>query len=105
MKRPKRRYLALRLDIEGLLDQRTFLDSVWHTISQLYGEIGASQTGIALIEYSDETKTAILRVSIKAVEMVRASLALITRANEKDLAVHVVGVSGTLKALRRHLQK
>ena len=102
MKRVKRRYLALQLECEGMPDEREFIDAVWAAVTKLYGEVGASLTGLALIDLNEERKVAVLRVSLSALNILRASLATITSIGGKEAAVHVLGVSGTLKALYAH---
>ena len=99
MKRVKRRYLALQLECDGVPSEREFIDSVWAAVTRLFGEVGASLTGLALISFDVERKVAVVRVSLAALSMVRASLAAITCVAGREAAVHVLGVSGTLKAL------
>ena len=99
MKRVKRRYLAVRVDFDGSLAQRDFLDAVWAAVIRLYGEYGASQTGLALVDFNEEEKTAIIRVSLITLQQVRAAISSITRITGKDAAIHVVAVSGTIKSL------
>ena len=79
--------------------EREFIDAVWAAVTKLYGEVGASLTGFALIEFNVERKVAVLRVSLAALNMARASLATITNVAGKEASVHVLAVSGTLKAL------
>ena len=69
-------------------------------MTKLYGEVGASQAGLSLVDYDEERKTAVLRVWLAAMQQVRASLASITRLVGTDSAVHVLAISGTLKSLR-----
>ena len=69
-------------------------------MTKLYGEVGASQAGLSLVDYDEERKTAVLRVWLAAMQQVRASLASITCLVGKDSAVHVLAISGTLKSLR-----
>ncbi len=104
MKRVKRRYLALQLECEGMPAEREFIDAVWTAVTKLYGEVGASLTGLALIDFDGERKVAVLRVSLAALDMVRASLASITSVAGREMSVHVLGVSGTLKALYARTQ-
>ena len=99
MKRIKRRYLALQLECEGVPTERELMDAIWAAITKLYGEVGASLTGLALIDFDLERKVAVVRVSLVALGMVRASLATVTSIAGKEAAVHVLAVSGTLKAL------
>lgn len=99
MKRVKRRYFALRLDCEMLPTERELVDSLWSSISKLFGEVGASQTGLALINLDVEAKVAVVRVSLATLSMARASFAAITSLAGREASVHVLNVSGTLKAL------
>jgi ribonuclease P/MRP protein subunit POP5 len=102
LKRVKRRYLALQIDCEAMPAEREFIDAVWAAVTKLYGEVGASLTGLALIEFNVERKVAVLRVSLATLSVARASLATITSIAGKEVSVHILGVSGTLKALYAH---
>ena len=99
MKRVKRRYLALKVDCEMLPTERELIDALWSSVSKLFGEVGASQTGLALINLDVETRVAVVRVSLATLDMARASFAAITSLSGKEASVHVLTVSGTLKAL------
>lgn len=99
MKRIKRRYLALQLECEGVPAERELMDAIWAAVTKLYGEVGASLTGLTLIDFDVERKVAVVRVSLAALDMVRASLATVTSIGGREAAVHVLAVSGTLKAL------
>ena len=100
LRRVKRRYLWLQVDTDAALDQREVLDAVWAAITKLYGEHGASLAGLSLVSFDEEKKTAVVRVALNALQPVRASIALITRIAGREVAVHVMAVSGTLKSLR-----
>ena len=104
LKKMRRRYLALNLDCEEALSSRDFMSAVWAAFLKLYGEYGASKTALSLIEYDDEQKFAVLRTSHTTVDMVRAALASITRIEEKPVAVHVLKISGTIKALFKKMK-
>jgi ribonuclease P/MRP protein subunit POP5 len=99
--RMRKRYLAFRVVSEQSVNKRDVTDAVWNAVLRLFGEYGASQINLALIEYDQEKSWGIIHCSRRTVEMVRASIASITEINEKSVAIHVLGVSGTLKALRR----
>jgi RNase P/RNase MRP subunit POP5 len=88
------------MDSDSAVSQRIFWDAVWAAVTRLYGEYGASQTGLKLFDFNEEKKTAIIRVSLITLQQVRASLASITRIGDKEAAVHVTAVSGTIKSLR-----
>lgn len=99
LKRVKRRYLAIGIDSDEVFDSRVFMDAVWGAINKLYGEYGASKSGLTLIDYYAKERFAVIRTSLVAVDMVRASLASITSLGNKPVALHVLLVSGTIKAL------
>jgi ribonuclease P/MRP protein subunit POP5 len=99
LKRVKQRYLALQLECEALPTEREFIDAVWAAVTRLYGEVGASQTGLSLINVDVERKVAVIRVSLASLNMVRASLAAVTSIAGKEASIQVLSVSGTLKAL------
>ena len=102
-RRVRRRYLSLEVVSQQLLNERDFLNAVWNAVLQLYGEYGASQADLSLMEYDPQRNYAVVRCSHKALEMVRASIASITEINGKPTVIHVLGVSGTLRALRKKL--
>jgi ribonuclease P/MRP protein subunit POP5 len=97
------RYLALRVVSEQPVNGREVMDAVWNAVLRLFGEYGASQANLSLIEFNLQKNYAVTRCSHTALEMVRASIASITEINEKPAVIHVVGVSGTLRALRKKM--
>lgn len=103
-KRMKRRYLALQVVGEQSINERDFMAAIWKAFLQLFGEYGASQARLRLIEYNSQKKYAIVRCLNEALEMVRASIASITEINDKRTVILVLRVSGTLKALRKKAQ-
>jgi RNase P/RNase MRP subunit POP5 len=105
LKRVKRRYLALQVDSDGVPSRKEFMDAVWGAVTKLYGEYGASLTSMALIDYDLEKKRVVVRTSLATLDLVRASLASITSVANMEAAVHVLAVSGTIKALHEKTQQ
>lgn len=99
MKRVKRRYLAVQVERESGPTEREFIDAVWAAVTRLYGEVGASQTGLVLIDFNLERQVAVIRVTLASLNMVRASLAIITDIAGIGASIRVLSVSGTIKAL------
>ena len=99
--RIRRRYILVKIESDEEVDRRSFLNAVWSSVLRLFGEYGASQTELALIEYRWKERSAILRCSHRALEMVKSAIAAITRINGKEATIHILLVSGTLKSLRR----
>ncbi|MEM3627935.1 MAG: Rpp14/Pop5 family protein [Candidatus Bathyarchaeia archaeon] len=105
LKKVKRRYLALKIDSTEKIGSKELIDSVWNAVLKLYGEYGASQTGLTLISYDDERQLAVIRVAHTALKTVRASIATITRIGEKPATIHILTVSGTIKTLNKRMEK
>lgn len=105
LKKTRRRYLALEIDSKETFNPREFMSAVWDAVLKLYGEYGASWTGLALIDYDAETKFVILRTAHTAVDMVRSALASITKIGDKPVAVHVLRVSGTIRTLSKKMKQ
>jgi RNase P/RNase MRP subunit POP5 len=99
----KRRYLALQLDCMGVPAERELMDAVWGSVTRLFGEVGASLSGLVLISLDAERKVAVVRCNLVSLAVVRASLAAVTVVAGQPAALRVVAVSGTLKALFSHL--
>ncbi|MEA2090042.1 MAG: Rpp14/Pop5 family protein [Thermoproteota archaeon] len=99
------RYLALEILSEHFFNKWDIINTIRHAVVQLFGEYGASQINLYLIEYDVEKNQAIVRCSHKAVEMARAAIASVTKMLDHPVAIQVLSVSGTLKALRRKLPK
>ena len=96
----RRRYIAVKIEGNLTLSERDLYDAAWASLAKLFGEYGASQAELSLIEYSPEKKQAVFRCSHKALEMVKASLAAMTEVANEKVAFHIIRVSGTLRALR-----
>jgi RNase P/RNase MRP subunit POP5 len=81
------------------------MNALWNALLKLYGEYGASKTGLTLIDYNVEKQFAIIRIVHTAIENIRAAIASITEIAEKRVAIHVLNVSGTIKALYKKLKQ
>ena len=105
IKREKRRYLALKIETDQQFDEHIVLNAVYASLLRLFGEVGASKANIKLIESFPEKNQLTIRCSHLMLEKVRASTTSITEINKKITAIHVLDVSGTLKALSKKIKK
>ena len=101
IKRVKRRYLLLKIESAVPVEEGELKDSVWNAVTKLFGEYGASKAALFFVKYDHERTEAVMRCSLKALEMVHASIASIVRIHDEPAAVHVLRVSGTIRALSR----
>jgi RNase P/RNase MRP subunit POP5 len=101
----RRRYIAVKIDGGEMFDERDLYDAVWASILRLFGEYGASQTELTLVEYDPKGRQAVLRCSHKALDLVKASIVAVTEIANEKAAAHILSVSGTLKSLRRKIRK
>jgi len=97
----KQRYLALKIASEESFEEEDVRDAIWSAVTQLFGEYGASQAGLFLVKYDKQRKRAVLRCSQKALTKVHASVASVTDIKNKPTSIHVLRVSGTLRALKK----
>ena len=105
MKVVKRRYLAVSIDSDQTVCSRDFMEALWASVSRLFGEYGASQAGLSLTDYDEARRLAIVRTGHKTLDMVRTSIASVTQIGKRPVALHVLAVSGTIKALHRRLEE
>jgi len=99
----RRRYIAVRIDSDQTIEREDFIRAVWSNILRLFGEYGASQMELKIIDYDPKKRLAVLRCSHKALPLVKASILCITHIGASEVAIRVERVSGTLRALRRKL--
>jgi len=93
------RYLAIQISSDASFEEEDVKEVVWDAVLQLFGEYGASKTGLFLIDYDKKKKQVVFRCSHNALSIVHASIASITKIRSKPAAFHVSKISGTLKAL------
>ena len=86
---------------EQPLNEGVILDAVQASVHRLFGEYGASKTNLKLIKYVPEKRQVVVRCSHTMLEEVRAAITSTVEVNGKAAVIHVVGVSGTLKALAK----
>jgi RNase P/RNase MRP subunit POP5 len=103
LKRFRPRYLALRIESDKIPNSTELMSAMFKSLFRLYGEYGASKTRITLISYDSEKGFAVVRTSHESVAMVRTSIASITEISETSVAVHVLRISGTKKALAKSI--
>jgi RNase P/RNase MRP subunit POP5 len=101
----KRRYLLVHIETEVGIDSDYINQVIETKINFLYGVTGAVKMNYQLIEYYPEEKNAIVRCNHIMLNELRTTLAHISEMREKPVRIDVKLVSGTIKSLKKHLQK
>ena len=101
IKREKRRYLALKVETEQPISEQEVFSAVQESVIKLFGEYGASKANIKYIKYIQENGQFVFRCSHVMLDNVRAAITSIISLNGKNVAFHVVNVSGTLMGLAK----
>jgi len=101
----RRRYLALRAEGDRRFDERDLMDAVWNMVFRLFGEVGASETGLSMVKGAGADGVVVVRCSHNTLGMIRAAVAAVTEFYGERMVVRVVEVSGTLSGLRQKLAK
>jgi len=99
----RRRYIAVKIDAAQTIKKEEVYNAIWNSILRLFGEYGASQTDLRLVDYDPENRQAVLRCSHKSLPIVKASISCVTRVGNNAAAIHIQLISGTLKSLRRKI--
>ncbi|MGQ9722013.1 MAG: Rpp14/Pop5 family protein [Candidatus Jordarchaeum sp.] len=103
MKLYRNRYVAFKIISEANFSEEDIVHCLWRMLLSLFGEVGGSRTNFWLIEYSEEGN-GILRCTHTSVDIMKSVLATITELNGFPLIINVLGVSGTIKGVRRFFQ-
>ena len=100
--REKRHYLVLYIETSKDLYERQIKELINNSILEFIGTLGYAKAGPLFIETGETKKGyyAIVSVLTKYVDHVKSACALI---NEKGLSVRCIGVSGTIKKVRRFI--
>ena len=99
--REKKRYVAFRVLSDEQISKDELRKAVWVGSLSLLGEIQASSLSLFVLEFDEETSEGFLVCRNNALWKIKAVLALLGEINGKRTHVCVVGVSGTIKALKR----
>jgi RNase P/RNase MRP subunit POP5 len=100
-RRAKRRYLAILHSVypyDNIRDELSILNSITKRNSELFGHISTELSSIRLIR-SEQKNIIIISCLLQHIDNILPTIALI------DPPLVTIVISGTLKKLRRHIQK
>lgn len=101
--REKHRYVAYKVIAEDKFEFNDLVNSMWHSVLNLLGELGCAKMNLWVIRntFNEKDKTGLIRCDHRQVERLRAALALVQGAGETRIIIQVLGVSGTIKAAKK----
>ncbi len=97
--RGKKRYIAFKIHSDHNVRRDEAVGTIWHTVLSFLGEKEAAELGLWIKDY--EKNQGFMVCSNKKTDTVIGTLALVDEISYKKASIQVLGVSGTLKALKR----
>ncbi|MFH1403224.1 MAG: Rpp14/Pop5 family protein [Candidatus Altiarchaeota archaeon] len=101
--RERNRYLVFEAISDSQFDRKAVVNSLWNSMLRLYGEVGASETSIWIMDWDEGKSRGIVKVNHKAIDRARAAIGLVGDIGGKSVILRVITVSGTLKKARENL--
>ena len=95
--REKRRYIEFR--VRGPQGEKDATQAINNVFLSLFGENGYADANLSVIEYS--RGKGILRCSHDWLDNTLVALAFVAKIGAENARIEVLGVSGTLKTLRK----
>ncbi len=99
--REKKRYVAFRTCSEQPLKREEVVRAIWNEVLAFFGENAASEINLWVMNFEEASQKGFLVCSHREVGKVKAALALVSMVNGKKVFLQTLGVSGTIKALKR----
>ncbi|WP_048146610.1 ribonuclease P protein component 2 [Pyrococcus abyssi] len=99
--RDKNRYIAFEIISDDEFTKDEVKSLIWEASLRVLGELGTALAKPWFIKYDPKTKTGIVRCDREYVEHLRFALMLATDFNGKRLIIRTLGVSGTIKRLKK----
>lgn len=92
----KKRYLVYEVLSEKKIELDLSREIVKKTTT-LLGIFDSAKAGIQSVEYDKKHQRGVLRVTVKEVDKLKTTLALISQLNDEEITIRTLGVSGILK--------
>ncbi|WP_297497472.1 ribonuclease P protein component 2 [Thermococcus sp.] len=100
--RDKHRYIAFQVVGERSFKKEEVRRAVWEASLSTLGVLGSAKAKPWFIKFDEKSQTGIVRVDRKHVEELRFALTLVTEINGSKTIFRTLGVSGTIKRLKRN---
>ncbi|MDI3476023.1 MAG: ribonuclease protein subunit [Thermococcaceae archaeon] len=99
--RDKHRYIAFQVIGERPFKKDEVKKAVWEASLSALGFLGSARAKPWFIKFDEKTQAGIVRVDRKHVEELRFALTMLTEINGSRAIFRTLGVSGTIKRLKK----
>ncbi len=99
--RPKKRYVCFALNCDEKVTKNEVIRALWREILNFLGEQGTSKLNFWLMDFDEEQERGFFRVAHDRVGELKGCLALVSEVDGKRVSFDVLGVSGTVDALKK----
>ncbi len=99
--RDRKRYVAFAVDCDEALKRDEVAKLVWREATGFFGEKDMALMNIRVLDFDEDSQLGFLVCNHKAVGDVKAALALVNSTDGRKVLVVPIGVSGTLRALKK----
>ena len=105
--REKRRYVVFKIVSESneKFSRDEITRALWDAVLGTIGTLGAAQAAFWIFEFEPRTQKGILRCTNKQLPVIRGSLTLLDKINQKKAFVYVTDVTGTIKKAKKLMEK
>ncbi len=98
--REKRRYIAFRVWSDEAVAKDELIKGVLREVSSFLGERESARLNFRILDFDEASKQGFLVCSNRGVGRVKACLCLVNQLNGKRVRIDILGMSGTVRALK-----
>ncbi len=98
---PRRRYIAFEIEADEPLAREDVVRAITRESIEFLGENSLSDMDLKIVDFDEATQRGFLACRHGAVDAAMACLAMVSGANNKRACAVPLGVSGTIRALKR----
>ena len=99
--REKSRYVLFKIYSTRTFNRKEVSKAIFDAIFQFLGEDTASELSLWFIRWYEDSNMGILKVEHNRVDKIKTTLSLIKEISGSKVLITSIGVSGTLKKLRK----
>ncbi len=94
----RRRYVRFRV-YGGEVRGEDIMREISKSIVRLWGIVGSSQCYKRMVEFNG--KEGVIATDHKSIDILLSTIGLISSIGDKDVAIHIVKISGTFKGVKK----